>query len=291
MDVRQLRCLVAIVDEGSFSGAGRRLGMSQPAVSVQIQRLESELGEPVFLREGRQVSLTAVGEAIVPHARGAIRALRDAETAVHLSRGVVSGTIAFGTLPGCGGLAVPGLLKAFRETYPHVSMRVVEASADELTRQVTTNEIDVALVGTPSPSTHGLPARVISEDRLVAVTPAAHPFAARGSVSLRDLLAHDVMCTPRGSGIRAAVDAVRRAEGLDLTIQYESGNPDMLVEFAASGLGIAVVPDGASIRERRDIAVIEIVDPVVLGRLELIWTAQSAASPAVREMIRLAEML
>lgn len=291
MDVRQLRCLVAIVDEGSFSGAGRRLGMTQPAVSVQIRRLEGELGEPVFLRDGRRISLTATGEALLPHARGALRALHDAETAVQAARGVVSGTVVFGAMPGCGGIGVPEVLKAFRETYPRVAMRVVEASAGDLIRQVATQEVDVAIVGTPSPSTHGLPARVILETPLVAVTAPDHPLALARTIALRDLLAHEVMCTPKGSGIRAALDVARTVEGLGMTVRYESGNPDMLIDFAAHGLGIAVVPDGASTRARSDVAVIEIVNPEVRGRLELIWTAPSAASPAVREMIRLAERL
>lgn len=291
MDFRQFRCLVAIVDEGSFSGAGRRLGMSQPAVSLQIQRLESGLGEPVFFREGRRVRLTAVGEALLPHARTAMRAFQDARVAVEHSRGAISGSILFGTVPGCGGVGVPGLLKAFQESYPHVSMTLRESSAEELIRLVRHGELDIAIVGTASPPEHGLQSRTIVESNMVAVVAKVHELAAHRTMSLREVLAYEVMCTPKGSGIRAALDAVRKQEGLDLTVSHESGNPDMLVQFASLGLGIAIVPDDVSIRNRDDVAVVTITDPEVTGLLELAWTRQSETSPAVRELIRLAAML
>lgn len=291
MDIRQLRCLLAIVDEGSFSSAGRRLGMAQPAVSAQIQRLEREIGDQVFFRDGRTVSLTAVGEVMVPHARAAIRAMRDAEAAAQAARGVVSGTVTFGAMPGCGGLGVPEMLYAFREAFPQISLRVIEASAHELIRQVTHGDIDVALVGTPSPSTHGLPARVIVEERLVAVAPATGAPVSSEAIALQTLLEREIMCTPKGSGIRSALELAARARQLPITIRYESGNPDMLVAFAASGLGVAVVPDASSIRSRRDVVVLDIVEPCVLGRLELVWSTKCAVSPAVRELIRVAEVL
>lgn len=291
MDVRQLRCLVAIVDEGSFSGAARRLDMTQPAVSLQIRRLEEALGEPVFHRNGRSIALTPLGEAILPHARDAFRALQNAETAAQSVRGVISGTVTIGTIPGCGDVGLPEMIVAFRDSYSLVSTTLIESSADDLIRRVTSGELDLAIVGTAAPSTHGLPSRVLTVSRMVAVVPASHDLAGRIAIPLNELLRHDVMCTPPGSGIRAALDFARKAAGLDIVVRYESGNPDMLVRFAAIGLGIGIVPDDPAIRARQDIAVLDIVQPEVIGNLELIWTARSAASPAVRELIRLAEKL
>ncbi|HWV22802.1 MAG TPA: LysR family transcriptional regulator [Thermomicrobiales bacterium] len=291
MDVRQLRCLVAIVDEGGFSSAARRLEMTQPAVSLQIARLEREIGNAVFLRNGRQVSLTATGEILLPHARKAVRAFDDAQVAARLTQGVVSGSILMGTVPGCGGANVPDLLRDFRKAFPDVSMRVIEGSADDLIRRVTNEDVDIAIVGTTSPSSHGLPSRIITETRLIAVAPREHGFARKSAIPLRALLEETVMCTPEGSGIRAALDMARKPARLDLSIRYESGNPDVLIRFAAVGLGIAIVPDGPELHTREDVAAIEITDPLIWGRLEMIWSRQSETSPAVRELIRLAEML
>lgn len=291
MDLRQFQCLVAIVDEGGFSAAARRLGMTQPAVSLQIGRLEREIGNAVFHRGGRQVSLTAVGASLLPHARRVLRAFEEAGIAARLGQGVVSGSILMGTVPGCGGADVPNLLRALGEEYPHVSVRVIEDSADALIRSVRSEAVDVAVVGTPSPSTHGLPSRIIAETRLVVVAPPGHEVAALSSIPLRQLLDHTVICTPPGSGIRAAIDQARARERLGLQVRYESGNPDVLLRFAAAGLGIAIVPDDPSLQERGDVVVVPIVDPPVWGRLELIWSRHGEASPAVRELIRLAEML
>src|SRR5699024_6999167 len=122
----QLRCLVTIVDEGGFSSAARRLDMTQPAVSLQVARLEREVGNPVFLRDGRRVRLTATGEALLPHARKALRAIKDAEAAATFASDAVTGSIEMGTVPGCGGANVPELLRDFRNAFPRVSMRVIE---------------------------------------------------------------------------------------------------------------------------------------------------------------------
>src|SRR5690606_23172511 len=107
MNILQLRCLVAIADEGSFSRAGLRLGLSQPAVSLPIRRLEERRGDAVCLRQGRRVTLTRLGEAIRASAREALRAIGDSETTAEHLRGAVTGSVAFGTFPGCGGMNVP----------------------------------------------------------------------------------------------------------------------------------------------------------------------------------------
>lgn len=291
MDIRQLRCLVTIVDEGGFSSAARHLDMTQPAVSLQVARLERELGHSVFLREGRRVSLTATGEALLPLARKAVRAIEDAEAAATFAGGAVTGSIVMGTVPGCGGANVPELLRDFRNAFPHVSMRVIEGSAGDLIRRVTNEDVDIAIVGTTSPSVHGLPSRIITETRLIAVAPRNHEIAAGKAITLRQLLEETVMCTPRGSGIRAALDQARERKRLDLSVRYESGNPDVLVRFAAAGLGIAIVPDSPSLHGREDVVAIGIIEPQIWGRLELIWNRQADTSPAIRELVRLAEML
>jgi DNA-binding transcriptional LysR family regulator len=291
MDLRGLSCFLAVVDQGGFSAAARHLGITQPSVSLQIGRLERVLGDQLFHRNGRRVQLTALGEAILPHARSAIRAIRDVEAAAEGMRGAISGTVTIGTIPGCGGVGLPELIALFGETFPQVATRLIESSADDLVHQVTNGAIDLAIVGTTAPSTHGLPSRILQVSLMVAVTHPDHPLASKRRVPLRELLRHNVMCTPMGSGIRGAVDAARKTEGLDMTVRYESGNPEMLVGFAALGLGVAIVPDDASLRSKRDVRVIEIIDPEVRGNLELVWNPASANSPAVRELIRLAEAL
>lgn len=291
MNILQLRCLVAIADEGSFSRAGLRLGMSQPAVSLQIRRLEERLGDAVFLREGRRVTLTLLGEAILPHAREALRAIGDIETTAEHLRGAVTGSVAFGTIPGCGGMNVPEMLARFHQSYPLVSLHLTEATADDLIRQVTRHELDGAIVATAAPSSHGLPHRVLRRSRLVAVAPAGHPLASTSAIRTRELLEHELMCTPEGSGIRAALESATAALGAYLRVRFESSTPDMLVELAALGLGVAVVPDDDTLRARGDIAVIDVFEPIVTGNIELIWTSQSAVSPPVRELLQLAREL
>jgi DNA-binding transcriptional LysR family regulator len=290
MDIRQIECLVTIVDTGGFGRAGSHLGISQPAVSLQIRRLEEALGGAVFARDGRAVRLTALGESILPHARETLRAIRGIHDTASQARGVIAGSVTVGAIPGWGIDVIPRLLARFREVHPLVAVRLVEALAGDLIQRVREGELDAAITGTAAPSTHGLPHAVLFQSAMVAVVYPSHPLAGRDAVPLADLLAHPVMCNPANSGIRATIDAARRQTGLPLVVQLESGNPRMLVNLAAHRLGIAIVPDDDdSLRQRRDVHVLAITDPPVIGNVELIWTTQSAINPAVREFLALAQ--
>ena len=96
MELRQLEYLVAVAEEASFTRAAERVHVAQPGVSAQIRRLERELGHELFDRSGRTVRLTAVGEAVLPHARAALEAVAGARTAVDELSGLLGGRLAIG---------------------------------------------------------------------------------------------------------------------------------------------------------------------------------------------------
>src|SRR5690348_11420902 len=98
MELRQLEYLVAVVEEGSFTRAAQRERVAQPAVSAQIQRLERQVGQPLLTRSSREVRLTQAGAAMLPHARAALAAVRDARQAVDEVANLVRGTVAIGTV-------------------------------------------------------------------------------------------------------------------------------------------------------------------------------------------------
>ena len=137
MELRQLAYFVAVAEEAHFTRAAERLQIAQPAVSQQIRRLEAELGERVFLRDRRSVSLTPAGEALLPHARAALEsgASTGAE-AVAAQRGLLSGPLAIGLVHPLPGRAIVRTVGAFAREHPAVELRLHEGETDALLEAV-----------------------------------------------------------------------------------------------------------------------------------------------------------
>src|SRR5262245_24643763 len=117
MELRQLEYFVAVAEEANFTRAAQRVHVAQPAVSAQIARLERELGQPLFDRSRRAVRLTAAGEAALPFARQALRAVADVSTAVDEVGELVRGSVTIGTVT-AHNVDMPELLAAFHTAHP-----------------------------------------------------------------------------------------------------------------------------------------------------------------------------
>ncbi|MFQ5936312.1 MAG: LysR family transcriptional regulator, partial [Acidiferrobacterales bacterium] len=144
LDTDLLRTFVAIADAGSFTRAGQRVHRTQSAVSMQVKRLEDSVGKPVFQREGRSVSLTAEGEALLGYAR---RILKLHEEAVAtLTQPDVVGTVRVGTPDDYVMRFLPGILSRFAQAYPRVQVAVHCEPSYALLSRLEQRELDLALV-------------------------------------------------------------------------------------------------------------------------------------------------
>src|SRR3954454_23530557 len=120
MELRQLAYFLAVAEERHFTRAAERVSIAQPAVSQQIRRLEAELGEPLFLRDRRGVTLTPAGDALLPHARAALAAVGEAREAAAALRGLLTGTVALGLVLPPPDRRITRLLGAFRRRHPGI---------------------------------------------------------------------------------------------------------------------------------------------------------------------------
>jgi DNA-binding transcriptional LysR family regulator len=143
LDPDLLATLVAIAETGSFTGAADRVLRSQSAVSMQIKRLEEIVGRPLFLREGRNVALTAAGEALLLHARRILRAHREA--IAEFSERELAGEVTIGTPDDYAATYLPSILSLFTEANPRLTLNVVCEPSSTLTQRVREGTVDIAL--------------------------------------------------------------------------------------------------------------------------------------------------
>lgn len=243
MNISQLTTFVAVVDHGSFSEAARVLGISQPAVTMQIQALEADIDSTLLDRGYRKISLTEAGQVLLPYARKVIAELDEARTSIEQLSDVVSGrlTLAASTTP--GQYLLPRALGGFLHVNPSVGVTLRVYDSAEVVEQVASGEADLGMTGA---EVHGV--RVLYEplgvDELALICPARHRLATQKRVTFAEVAEEPFIVREGGSGTRMAAEtAVRRSgvEPADLNVVMELGTNEAIVSAVEGGMGLGIV--------------------------------------------------
>ncbi|MGP4026135.1 LysR family transcriptional regulator [Actinomadura sp. 3N407] len=285
MELRQLEYFVAVTEEAGFTKAAARLHVAQPGVSAQIRQLERELGQPLLDRSGRTVRLTEAGAVVLPYARAALAAVEGARRSVDELTGLLRGRVTIGTVDWIQSLDLPGMLSGFHRDHPNVEITVIQDDTATLAEALRDGRVDLAFLSLGGEPPEGIATRVVIEQHLFAAVSRDHPLARRSTVPLRALADENLVSLPKGTGVRAVLDEACRDAGLSPRIAFEAGEPPVLAQLAAHGLGVAVLPESAARGFPGDLHAMPIVRPRLTGRIALAWRAEGPRSPAARALI------
>jgi DNA-binding transcriptional LysR family regulator len=286
MDLRQLAYFVAVAEEGQFTRAAKRVMVAQPAVSAQIGRLERELGEPLFHRDPRAVRLTEAGEALLSHARASLAAAERGRDTIASLRGVLHGRLRIG-VAGPVDHRLAETLGHFHRAHPAIEIVLTNEHNEPLLEALANGNVDAGVVGLGvQPLPPHVRARIVAVEPLVLAVRRGHPFSRRRTIALGVLREEPMITLVRGSGLRTLLENACRDAGFMPRVVAETGELASLVELAAEGLGVAVVPgsavDGAAV------AVVRINRPRLQRRTALAWN-EASVSPAGRAFLELAD--
>jgi DNA-binding transcriptional LysR family regulator len=250
MDLRQLEILQAIAETGSFTASGRKLHVSQSAISRQILLLEDELGEPLFLRVGRHVRMTPAAESLVQLGQRVFQDVRDTLGRITDRTGELRGTLRLS-----GGMTVclyvfPPLLKHMRRVHPHLDMRLRVATAGRSVEEIRAGRIDVGLLTLPVDESDLVTVPALREELLLVTTP-THPLARRRVISAQDLAEQPFVLFEGGSATRRVIDHFFASQNIEPIVVMETENVEIIKAMVKTGLGISVVPYQAIAREVR----------------------------------------
>jgi DNA-binding transcriptional LysR family regulator len=285
MELRQLEYFVAVAEEANFTRAAERVNISQSGVSAQVRQLERELGHDLFDRSGRSVRLTGMGTAVLPYARAALEAVDGARLTVDQLAGLVHGQVNVGMVSGCALPVLAELLAEFHGRYPGVAIALTEGGSDQMVSSLLDGRLDLALIGSAGAKTPGIDVAVVVDEALVAAVGRDDPLAARRTMSIRDLRGQPLVCLPRGTGVRTALDVACAAAGFEPRIVFEASALSMVAELAGLGLGVAVLPTSTAQAHRPALHVVQVGRRPMRSRLELAWSAAEATNPAARVLI------
>ncbi len=284
MDLRQLRYLVALADELSFTRAAAREHIAQPALSQQIRRLEDEVGLALVERTTRRVALTGAGDMLVARARHILAELDDAEAELSMLAGIKIGRLAVGALHTMGPIDLSLLLASFHRRHPAIELTVREQSSEELAEMLRDDEIDLAFLSvTERIQSRGLELHRLVSEELVVVLPTTHRLAARAGVSMRELAGEPFVSFRAGSRLRELLDTAAAATGFEPRIALESNESRRIRSLVSSGLGVAILPRSDAIGPGAPVAVTRLVEPALTRDVTLAARAKRHHSPAARE--------
>jgi DNA-binding transcriptional LysR family regulator len=250
MELRHLRYFIAVAEEGQISRAAERLGMQQPPLSQQIKVIEQALDVRLFHRKARGVELTEAGRTFLDEARATLaQADRAIEATQRTARGE-QGRICIGvTATAPFHPFVPRVIRAFRESFPGVSLTLQECLSGELVERLRGERMDVAFLRTSVGDTERLAAIHLLEEPMVAASPSRQARVTGNgrdhtAVSLKDLAGETfiVFGRPHGTAMYDATIAACRAAGFRPQVGQEADRVASALNLVAAGLGICLVP-------------------------------------------------
>lgn len=242
INLRQLSTFLAVVEEGSFTRAARRLHISQPSLSQQIRALESELGGPVVERLPRGVRLTAAGRALLADAQATVRASERAAASARRALGLEAGELEVATLLSMAIGILPAAATRWREAHPGISIRMHEYTHPNLLEDAVRAGVADIAVG-PTPLAWEGPAEPLGWEEIVVILPPNDPLAGRQRIALEALADRAWVLFPPGHGLMDVVAVACRRAGFSPRAAVRTTQVEAAARLVAAGIGPSMVPD------------------------------------------------
>ncbi|MGZ0049396.1 LysR substrate-binding domain-containing protein [Brevibacillus gelatini] len=243
MELRQIQYFIEVAKREHFTEASHNLHVAQSALSRQIANLETELGVSLFIREGRNVKLTAVGKIFLKHVELAMNEIEKAKQKIDEFLDPERGTIRVGFTSSLAANPLPTVISGFRARYPDIGFQLRQGSYQGLIDSVINGEIDLAFLGPVPTQEKNVRSHIFFAENIVALLPAKHPLAKQTSLRLDQLQDDTFVLFPPGFILRnIAVNACSQM-GFTPKTAFEGEDIDAIKGLVAAGLGVTLLPE------------------------------------------------
>jgi aminoethylphosphonate catabolism LysR family transcriptional regulator len=283
MNFTQLRAFHAVASEGGFTRGGLRLGISQPAVTVQVRALEQRYGVELFRRQGQRVELTEFGRDLWQRTRRVFAELDDLEELMSSAGELRVGRLEIGA---DGPFSVMDLVAGFIARYPGVQVAVRIGNATRVLADLREARTDLAVLNLTPPADE-LHSQALYRDRIIGFVPAEHAWAGREAITLADLAAAPLILREPGSATRALLLAALDRAGLGPRIALELGSREAVREAVLAGLGVGAVFERELVADPR-LCPLAIVDADLAAAVSLACLPERRELRAVQAFFALA---
>jgi DNA-binding transcriptional LysR family regulator len=284
MDTQHLQAFVAIAESGSFSAAGERLHLTQPAVSKRIALLEEQLKTPLFDRIGRQVVLTPAGSLLLGKAKNILHEVNAAQSAIAHLTGDVGGKLSIATSHHLGLHYLPAYLREFSTTYPKVKLDLHFLDSEQAYQEILQGRFDIAIITLALEQDTRINSTTLWLDQLHFVAAPSHPLAAQTQLQLADLSPHQAIMPDTNTYTTQLIKTLFDRQNQTLDITMATNHLDTIKMMLSIGLGWGLLPSNLIDDQLR---ILDVNCPPITRPLGCIYHNQRSLNNAARMLVEL----
>jgi LysR family hydrogen peroxide-inducible transcriptional activator len=243
MTITQLYYVLAVAENQNFTKAAEKCFVTQPTLSMQIQKLEDQLDVQIFDRSKKPIELTEVGKKIVTQARNIVNESYRIQDIVDQQKGFIGGEFKLGIIPTIMPTLLPMFLKTFIKKHPKVKLKIEELTTEEIISRIKDGHLDAAIAATPLED-DSIKERVLYFEPFVSYIPEGHRLHNNKKINVEDLDINDMLLLEDGHCFRDGVINLCKAfkSQSDDKFQLESGSIETLIRLSNEGLGMTLLP-------------------------------------------------
>jgi molybdate transport repressor ModE-like protein len=285
LTLRQLRALAAAAKHGSVTAAAKQLHLTQPAVTLQIQNLQTLAGIPLLQRTGDGMLLTDAGRDVVALSERIEAAIRDCETSIEMMTGKTAGRISIGAVS-TAKYFVPFMISGFSKLYPNVNIALSIGNRQEIGAALRGYDLDFAIMGRP-PVDIDMDVHLIGDHPHVIIAPTTHRLARKSRIALSDLANETFLIREPGSGTRGLMEQLFEAARISPTIGMAMSSNETIKQAVIAGLGIAFLSAHtvATELDERRLVTLDVVGLPVVRQWFVLARKDKVLLPPARAML------
>lgn len=285
LTLRQLRALAAVARHGSVTAAARQLHLTQPAVTLQIQNLQTQAGLPLIQRTSDGMLLTDAGRDVLALSERIEAAIRDCETSIEMMAGKTAGRISIGAVS-TAKYFVPFMISGFSKLHPKVEITLSIGNRQEIGRALNGYDLDIAIMGRP-PVDIDMNVHLIGDHPHVIIAPTSHPLARKSRLALADLVKETFLTREPGSGTRGLMEQLFETARVSPIIGMAMSSNETIKQAVIAGLGIAFISAHtvATELDERRLATLDVVGLPVVRQWFVLARKDKVLLPPARAML------
>jgi LysR family hydrogen peroxide-inducible transcriptional activator len=282
MNLRDLEYFVKLAEHKHFGKAASASFVSQPTLSMQVKKLEEELGVNLFYREDKNIRLTKAGTLLIPQARLALEAAKTMKLQAKTLQDPFALPFRLGIITTIAPYYLPQILPTLQQKLPNLQLILIEDKTENLLNQLTNHDIDAALLGLPIK--HTFKEHILLRENFVAALPKQHPLVKKSKLSIKDLKTENLLMLEEGHCLRD--HALQFCKHFDTHKEtYRATSLETLCQMVGLGHGITLLPEFAS-KQRENLAIRPIQTPTPYRDIGLVWAESSIRQSIIQTLIK-----
>ncbi len=281
MNIRDLKYLVALIDHRHFGKAAEACFVSQPALSMQLKKLEEHLGVQLLERTNKSVMLTPIGEELGARARNVISQVDEIRDLARLAADPYGGDLTLGVFPTLAPYLLPHIMPSITKKFPRLSLYLLEEQTATLVQKLKQGKIDAAILALPIAES-GLQVMPLFEEEFLLAVPKQHEFAKRKTIRQDELAGQQLLLLEEGHCLREQALSLCYRFNAQENQQFRATSLETLRHMVAAGIGITLMPKIAC--KSNDVVYIPFKKPKPTRQLGMVWRASAAKQQVLMEI-------